>query len=37
MSRLIIESHFGGLIKAYNTSKGAGFLIRLPKDGVKEE
>ncbi len=36
MSRLIVESHFGGVIKAYNTSRGAGFLIRLPKDGIKE-
>ena len=33
MSKLIIESHFGGVIKAYNTSRGAGFLIRLPKNG----
>ena len=31
MSKLIIENRFGGNIKAYNTSKGAGFLIILPK------
>ena len=31
MSKLIIESHLGGVIKAYNTSRGAGFLIRIPK------
>ena len=31
MSRLIIENRFGGIIKAYNTANGAGFLIRLPK------
>ncbi len=32
MSKLIVESHLGGIIRAYNTSKGAGFLIRLPKN-----
>jgi|AAUQ01.1.fsa_nt_gi signal transduction histidine kinase len=31
MSKLIIELHFHGEIKAYNTENGAGFLIRIPK------
>jgi signal transduction histidine kinase len=30
MSRLIVESHFKGKIQAYNTSKGAGFIIVIP-------
>ncbi|NPA50876.1 MAG: hypothetical protein GXO02_04530 [Epsilonproteobacteria bacterium] len=30
MSRLIIENHFHGKIEAYNTSRGAGFVITLP-------
>jgi len=32
MSKLIVESHFGGTIKAYNTNKGAGFEIVLNKN-----
>ncbi len=31
MSKLIVESHFKGRIQAYNTSKGAGFIILIPK------
>jgi len=32
MSKLIVESHFGGTIKAYNTNRGAGFRIVLNKN-----
>ncbi len=32
MSKLIIEGHMKGTIKAYNTSRGAGFVIVLPKN-----
>ncbi len=32
MSKLIVESHFKGKIQAYNTSKGAGFIIVIPKN-----
>jgi len=31
MSKLIIESRMGGEIKAYNTPRGAGFLIKIPR------
>ncbi len=37
MNRLIIENHFKGIIRAYNTPRGAGFLIRLPRNVKKEE
>jgi len=32
MSKLIVESHFGGTMKAYNTNRGAGFVIILNKN-----
>ncbi len=32
MSRLIVESHFGGTMEAYNTERGAGFIIILNKN-----
>jgi len=31
MSKLIIETRMGGIIKAYNSPRGAGFLIKIPK------
>jgi len=34
MSKLIVESHFKGTIQAYNTSKGAGFIIIIPKNNT---
>lgn len=35
MSRLIIQKHFGGEIRAYNRAKGAGFLIIIPTNKTK--
>ena len=32
MSKLIVESHFGGTMEAYNTDRGAGFVITLNKN-----